>query len=80
MRQFLTFVVVTGLWAIVARIILGLDIAHPVAVGAVWLVGFVWMTGYIADGTRSADLLTKRWLQMLAGMTVLAGAGFLVFS
>lgn len=67
-------------WALIANIALGLRIADPLAIGAVWLVGFVWMTGYIAAGRNSADLLTKRWLQMLAGIFVLAGLGFLVFS
>jgi hypothetical protein len=80
LKQFLAFIVVTAAWATAARLFLHANLVHPAAVGIVWIVGFVWMTGYIAAGRNSADLLTKRWLQMLAGIAVLAGFGFLVFS
>lgn len=73
MRQFVAFLTATVAWALVARLLLALDLAHPLAIGAVWLVGFVWISGYIAAGADGADLLTKRWLQMLAGIGALAG-------
>jgi len=73
LRQFIAFLVVTMAWAALCRLILELDAVQPIAIGAVWLVGFVWLTGYIAAGRNSADLLTKRWLQMLAGIGVVAG-------
>lgn len=71
--QFLAFLIVTASWAAICRLILEFAPVHPVAIGVVWLIGFVWLTGYIAAGRNSADLLTKRWLQMLAGMGVIAG-------
>lgn len=80
MKQFLAFLIVTAAWATAARLFLHANLVHPVAVGIVWLVGFVWMTGYIAAGRNSADLLTKRWLQMLAGIALLAGLGYFAFS
>lgn len=80
MKQFLAFLIATVLWAGTAGLFLSANLVHPVAVFIVWIVGFVWMTGYIAAGRTSADLLTKRWLQMLAGMAVLASLGFLIFS
>lgn len=60
-------------WAAICRLILELDTVQPMAIGAVWLIGFVWMTGYIAAGRNSADLLAKRWLQMLAVIGIVAG-------
>lgn len=79
-RQFLAFLIATVAWATIAAAVLAAEIAHPLAVGAVWIVGFVWITGYIAAGRNAADLLTKRWLQMLAGISVVAGLIVLAFS
>jgi hypothetical protein len=77
LNQFLAFVSFTVAWSIAAVIFLG--VINPIAVFAVWLLGFMWGTGYIAAGIREADLLLKRWLQMMAGVAVLAiiGAGLL---
>lgn len=80
LSPFAAFIIATVAWAGAARLFLLANLVHPVAVGIVWLVGFVWMTGYIAAGRNSADLLTKRWLQMLAGVAILAGIGFLAFN
>lgn len=77
--NFVVFLIATVAWAVLCRLLLMLPI-HPVAVGAVWLIGFVWMTGYIAAGTSAADLLTKRWLQMMAGIVILASVGYLALS
>lgn len=80
MSQFAAFVLVTIAWAAICRLILDFTPVHPIAIGAVWLIGFVWMTGYIADDSNGADLLTKRWLQMLAGMGIIAGLVVLAIS
>jgi len=73
LKQFATFIAATLIWACVCRGFLELTDVEPLAVGAVWIVGFVWMTGYIASDAPSADLLTKRWLQMLAGFVLVSG-------
>ncbi len=59
-------------WAAIARAIVETHLVHPVALFVVWLVGFVWMTGYIITDSRGADLLTKRWAQMLLGIFAIA--------
>lgn len=73
MKQFLAFIAVTVAWAGICRLLLELTDVEPLAIGVVWIFGFVWMTGYIAAGVPAADLLTKRWLQMLAGFVVVSG-------
>lgn len=73
MKQFLAFIAVTVAWAGICRGFLEFTDVEPLAIGAVWIVGFVWMTGYIAAGASAADLLTKRWLQMLAGFVLVSG-------
>jgi hypothetical protein len=65
------FVFVCG-WAVIGRIVLELDFAHPIAIAAIWLVGFVWFTGWLAVGPKAADALTLHWLSMLGGMAVIA--------
>lgn len=69
-REFLTFILFTVFWAAFANLFL--LVAHPVAAFAVWAIGYVWGTAYIINGKIEADLLTKRWLQMLACLGVVA--------
>lgn len=80
LRPFLTFILATVAWAMVGAVILGMDFAHPVAVGVVWLVGFVWLAGYIAARTEDADHLVKVWLGTLAVIVVVAVIGVAVIS
>lgn len=80
MREFLTFIVFVLAWTAAAGLLLDADLVHPLAIFAVWIVGFVWGVSYIASGKSDADLLTKRWLQMLAGIAALAGFLFLALS
>lgn len=63
----------------VGAAILKLDFAHPVAIGAVWLVGFVWLAGYIAAGAKDADHLVEIWLTTMTVITIVAllGVSFL---
>ncbi|MBZ9873070.1 hypothetical protein LB542_19675 [Mesorhizobium sp. BR1-1-9] len=77
LNQFLAFISFAAGWSIAAGLLIGA--VNPIALFAVWLVGFLWGSGYIAGGLREADLLLKRWLQMMAGVAVLAviGAGLL---
>jgi hypothetical protein len=70
LNQFLAFVTYAAVWSIACRLMIGT--VNPLALFAVWLVGFVWGVGYIAGGLREADLLLKRWLQMMAGTVALA--------
>lgn len=66
-RQLLAFIVFICVWSLIGNAALAAKI-HPVAVAVVWLVGFVWGVGFIVAGKADADLLTKRWLQMLVGV------------
>lgn len=66
------FLVSIVLWALVGRAALAANIAHPMAVGVVWLIGFVWIAGYTAAGPRSADQLVKVWLGSMAGSVAIA--------
>jgi hypothetical protein len=77
LSQFAAFASFAVAWSFAASLLGGS--VNPIALFAVWLVGFLWGTGYIAAGIREADLLLKRWLQMMAGVVVLAiiGAGLL---
>jgi hypothetical protein len=60
-------------WAVAGYIALELNLAHPMAIAAVWLVGFVWLTGWLAAGPKAADALVANWLGMLAGLAALGG-------
>lgn len=73
--MFLLFVVSGG--AVAAA--LGSLGVHPVAVFLAWLVSFVWGVAYIIEDAHTADLLTKRWLQMMAAVVVLGGGLSLIF-
>lgn len=77
LNQFFAFGTFAIGWSIAACLLIGG--VNPIALFTVWLLGFIWGTGYIAAGIREADLLLKRWLQMMAGVAVLAviGAGLL---
>ncbi|TGV15835.1 hypothetical protein EN816_00865 [Mesorhizobium sp. M8A.F.Ca.ET.173.01.1.1] len=77
MNQFVAFGSFAIGWSLAASLLIGS--VNPIALFAVWLVGFLWGAGYIAAGIREADLLLRRWLQMMAGVAVLAiiGAGLL---
>lgn len=76
-RQFLAFITFALSWSFIASLALSLHI-HPVAIFAVWIIGFVWGVAYIISGEADADLLLKRWLQLM-GATVLAGAMIAAF-
>lgn len=71
MGQFAAFILFNVGWGLAGWLALSLNV-HPIAIGTVWLVGYLWGVGYIVDGHKAADLLLKRWLQMLAGFTVVA--------
>jgi len=77
LNQFIAFISFAAAWSLAASLFIGS--VNPIAIFAVWLLGFIWGSGYIAAGIREADLLLKRWLQMMAGVAVLAiiGAGLL---
>lgn len=77
LNQFAAFVSFAVAWSLAASLLIGR--VNSVALFAVWLVGFLWGAGYIAAGIREADLLLKRWLQMMVGVALLAviGAGLL---
>lgn len=72
MSDFLKFIAFAMLWSAGAGLMLGTGV-QPVAIFVVWLIGFVWGAAYIADGNRSADYLTKRWLQMMIGVVLIGG-------
>lgn len=74
--MFIAFVV---LWTAGAGLMLKTGL-HPIAIFLVWLIGFVWGSAYIAAGRYAADLLTKRWLQMMVGVVVVGGAIGLLLS
>ena len=78
MNQAVAFISFVAGWSFVCSLCLGA--IHPVAVFLVWLIGFVWGVGYIAAGKPQADLLTKRWLQMMAGTALIGGAVALFLS
>jgi hypothetical protein len=71
LNQTVAFISFAAGWSVVCSLFLGS--VHPIALFAVWLVGFVWGAGYISAGTHLADLLTKRWLQMMLGLAVVGG-------
>ncbi len=79
MSDFIKFIAFAALWSAGAGLMLGTSI-HPVAIFGVWLIGFVWGAAFIADGKRSADYLTKRWLQMMIGVVLIGGAIGLLLS
>lgn len=69
MTDFRTFLAFNVLWGLAGYATLHLTV-HPLAIGAVWLVGYVWGVGYIASDTRSADRLVKVWLASLVAFVV----------
>jgi hypothetical protein len=71
LNQAAAFISFAAGWSVVCSLFLGS--AHPIAIFTVWLVGFVWGVGYISAGKHLADLLTKRWLQMMLGLAVVGG-------
>jgi hypothetical protein len=71
LNQTAAFISFAAGWSLLCSLFLGA--VHPIALFAVWLVGFVWGAGYISAGKRLADLLTKRWLQMMLGLAVVGG-------
>lgn len=72
---FLAFVLSGG----IAAFLLGTAGVHPIAVFVAWLVSFVWGVACIIQGPLVADLLTKRWLQMMTAVIVLGGGLSLIF-
>lgn len=79
MKDFLSFITFVLLWSAGAGLMLKTGI-HPVAIFLVWLVGFVWGAAYIAAGKYAADLLTKRWLQLMVGVVLVGGTLGLLLS
>ena len=79
MKEAAIYFFAVSAWAVVGRVLLELGI-NPIALTIVWLVGFVWLTGYLMAGVSAADLLTRRWLQMIGGIAILSGAVVFLFS
>ncbi|PAQ00899.1 hypothetical protein LRP31_25420 [Mesorhizobium mediterraneum] len=79
MNQTVAFISFAAGWSFACSLLLNSSI-HPLAVFIVWIVGFVWGVGYIIAGKMDADLLLKRWLQMMAGATVLGFVGSFLLS
>lgn len=77
-RQFLFFVSFACGWSLLLS--LAIDRINVAAVFAVWLVGIIWGCGYIAAGKREADLMLRRWLQMMVGIAIIGIAGALIVS
>jgi hypothetical protein len=61
-------------WALVGIGVLQADIAAPIVVAIVWLVGFVWLAGWLAVGPREGDMLLLYWLAMMGGFAAIGGA------
>lgn len=74
MNQTVAFISFVAGWSFACGLLLDTSI-HPIAVFIVWVVGFVWGVGYIIAGKADADLLLKRWLQMMAGTMFLGFVG-----
>jgi len=53
LKDFLRFIISIMVWAVIGRFVLQTGIAHPMAIGIVWIVGFVWITGWVAGGDVS---------------------------
>lgn len=79
MKDFLSFIAFVLLWSAGAGLMLRTGV-HPLAIFAVWTVGFIWGVAYILAGKRSADLLLKRWFQLMIGVAVFGGALGLLLS
>lgn len=79
MNQAVAFVSFIAVWSFGCSLLHHASI-HPVAIFAVWVVGFLWGVGYIAAGKAAADLLLKRWLQMMACAIVIGFVGSSLFS
>lgn len=80
MPVFASFAITVCLWSTFCAWLLAQTAVAPVAIFAVWLFGFVWTTGYIIAGKAHADHLTKRWLQLLAGLAIMGGSIYLFLS
>ncbi|RUU81290.1 hypothetical protein [Mesorhizobium sp. M7A.F.Ca.MR.362.00.0.0] len=78
-RQLLAFVIFICVWALLGSAALALHV-NVVAVFIPWLIGFVWGVGYITSGPTDANLLVKRWLQMMVGAALIGGAISLLLS
>jgi hypothetical protein len=79
LNQTAAFISFAAGWSLLCGLLLSSPI-HPIAIFAVWLVGFVWGVGYISAGKTLADLLTKRWLQMMLALAIFGGAVALFLS
>lgn len=79
MNQALAFISFAAIWSFSCSLLLHSSI-HPVAVFAVWIVGFVWGVGFIVAGKADADLLLRRWLQMMACAIVIGFVGSTLLS
>lgn len=80
MAVFPRFAITVCIWSALCAGILSETKVAPAAIFAVWIFGFVWITGYIVAGKDHADHLTKRWLQMLTGVAIMAGTIYLFLS
>lgn len=79
MNQIVAFISFASVWSFACSLLLNSSI-HPVAVFIVWIIGFVWGVGYIIAGKIDADLLLKRWLQMMAGAMLIGFVGSFLLS
>jgi hypothetical protein len=79
LNQTVAFILFAAGWSFACSLLLNSSI-HPVAVFIVWIIGFVWGVGYIIAGKIDADLLLKRWLQMMAGAMLLGFVGSFLLS
>lgn len=79
-KQFLAFIATTVGWALICRLVLEAQVAKPIAIAIVWLIGFVWLTGYIVAGRNSADHLVKFGVLYFGAMAAIAYAAVLLIS
>ena len=79
LNQTVAFISFVAGWSFACSLLLNSSI-HPIAVFIVWIVGFVWGVGYIVAGKIDADLLLKRWLQMMTGAIVIGFVGSFLLS
>jgi hypothetical protein len=79
LNDFAAFAAFAVLWSAGAGLMLKTGI-QPLAIFAVWTIGFIWGAAYILAGKRSADLLLKRWFQLMIGAALVGGTLSLMLS
>lgn len=66
MREWLAFLAIVLGWAVIGRLVLEANVAHPFAVALVWFAGLVWLIGWVSGSARDADYLLKLMAGMIA--------------